>query len=140
MLLPCAFDLYDAASQQLLAPPENAPMIVPATEVRLILTTAGSQDEAERIARSLVDERLAACANIIPGLTSIYRWQGKVEAAPEILLLIKTTAGNLTRLEEALRRLHSYDVPEFLVLRPESASNPYLDWLLQSASPPGSRL
>ncbi|MGA7351745.1 MAG: divalent-cation tolerance protein CutA [Acidobacteriaceae bacterium] len=107
-------------------------MIVPATEARLILTTAGSRDEAEHIARALVDERLAACVTIIPGLTSVYRWQGKVEAAPELLLLIKTAAPNLSHLEEALRRLHSYQVPEFLVLTPESASNLYLDWLLQS--------
>ena len=111
-------------------------MIVPATEARLILTTAGSREEAERIARALVDEQLAACVSIIPGLTSVYRWQGKVEAAPEILLLIKTTAANLTRLEEAIRRLHSYEVPEFIVLAPESASKPYLDWLLESAAPP----
>jgi periplasmic divalent cation tolerance protein len=111
-------------------------MIVPATEARLIVTTAGSRDEAERIARALVDERLAACVNIVPGLTSIYRWQGKVEAAPELLLLIKTTAANLSRLEEAVRRLHSYEVPEFIVLTPESASKPYLEWLLESAAPP----
>jgi periplasmic divalent cation tolerance protein len=111
-------------------------MIVPATEARLIVTTAGSRDEAEHIARALVDERLAACVSIIPGLTSIYRWQGKVEAAPEFLLLIKTTAANLTPLEEAVRRLHSYEVPEFLVLTPESASKPYLEWLLESAATP----
>jgi periplasmic divalent cation tolerance protein len=111
-------------------------MIVPATEARLILTTAGSREEAERIARALVDEQLAACVSIIPGLTSVYRWQGKVEAAPELLLLIKTTAANLTRLEEAIRRLHSYEVPEFIVLAPESASKPYLEWLLESAAPP----
>ena len=111
-------------------------MIVPATEARLILTTAGSREEAERIARALVDEQLAACVSIIPGLTSVYRWQGKVEAAPELLLLIKTTAANLTRLEEAIRRLHSYEVPEFIVLTPESASKPYLEWLLESAATP----
>ncbi len=113
-------------------------MPVPATEARMIMTTAGSRDEAERIARSLVDERLTACVSIIPGLTSVYRWQGKVEAAPEFLLLIKTTAANLTRVEEAVRRLHSYEVPEFLVLNPESASKPWLDWLLESCSPADS--
>jgi periplasmic divalent cation tolerance protein len=101
-------------------------MPVPATDARIVLTTAGSQEEAERI---------AACVNIVPGLTSIYRWQGAVESAPEFLLLIKTTAANLNPLESALRRLHSYEVPEFLVLTPEAAAKPYLDWLLQSASP-----
>lgn len=105
-------------------------MIVPATEVRLILTTAGSRDEAEHIARSLVDERLAACVNILPGLSSIYRWKGEVETASEFLLLIKTVVANVVALESALRRLHSYEVPEFLVLTPESAGKPYLDWLL----------
>jgi periplasmic divalent cation tolerance protein len=110
-------------------------MTVPANDVRLILTTASSRDEAEQIARSLVDERLAACVNVTPGLTSIYRWKGETETADELLLLIKTTAANLDRLEAALRRLHSYEVPEFLVLAPESASEPYLNWLLQSAPP-----
>ncbi|MGB9029835.1 MAG: divalent-cation tolerance protein CutA [Acidobacteriaceae bacterium] len=108
-------------------------MIVPATDVRLVLTTTGSRDEAEHIARALVDEHLAACVSIVPGLTSIYRWQGKVEAAPELLLIIKTTAANLTVLEETVRHLHSYEVPEFLVLTSESTSHPYLDWLLQSS-------
>jgi periplasmic divalent cation tolerance protein len=110
-------------------------MTVPATDSRLVLTTAVSQDEAERIARTLVDERLAACVNIIPGVTSIYRWLGALETAAEILLLIKTTAANLAPLEAALHRLHSCEVPEFLVLTPESASQPYLNWLLQSATP-----
>jgi periplasmic divalent cation tolerance protein len=113
----------------------NAPMIVPATDVRLVLTTTSSRDEAEQIARALVDERLAACVNIVPGLTSIYSWKGETETADELLLVIKTTAANLEPLEAALRRLHSYEVPEFLVLTPESAAKPYLDWLLQSAVP-----
>lgn len=104
-------------------------MPVPAADIRLILTTASSRDEAERIARSLVEERLAACVNLVPGLTSIYRWKGEVEAAAEIMLLIKTNTANLDSLEAALRRLHSYEVPEFLVLTPESAGQPYLDWL-----------
>jgi periplasmic divalent cation tolerance protein len=110
-------------------------MTVSATYSRLVLTTAISQDEAERIARALVDERLAACVNIIPGIASIYRWQGAVETAAEILLLIKTTAANLDSLEVALHRLHSYEIPEFLVLTPECASQSWLNWLLQSVAP-----
>lgn len=109
-------------------------MIVPATDVRIALTTAGSQEEAERIARSVVEERLAACVNILPGLRSIYRWRGAVEKAGEILLVIKTNAASLVALESAVRRLHSYEVPEFLVLTPEAAGKPYLEWLLESCS------
>jgi periplasmic divalent cation tolerance protein len=105
-------------------------MIVPAAEIRLVLTTTGSREEAESMARSLIDERLAACVNIVPGLTSIYRWKGELETAAEFLLLIKSTASHLEGLEAAIRRLHSYDLPEFVVLTPESAAKSYLDWLL----------
>lgn len=105
-------------------------MIVPATDARIVITTAGSREEAEDIARNLVDERLAACVNVVPGLTSIYRWKGEVETASEVLLIIKTAAANLERVESALRRLHSYEAPEFLVLAPEASAKPYLDWLL----------
>ncbi len=103
-----------------------------AASVRLALTTAGSSDEAQRLARELVERRLAACVNLIPNLTSIYRWQGAVEQAHEILLLIKTTVKQLSALEAAIRELHPYDVPEFLVLSVESGSQPYLAWLLDS--------
>jgi periplasmic divalent cation tolerance protein len=108
-------------------------------DIRIVLSTAGSRDEAERIALALVEPHLAACVNIVPGLQSIYRWQGKVERAEEVLLLIKTTAANLERVESVLRAAHSYDVPEFLVVTPESASQPYLRWLLDSTSPPPLR-
>lgn len=108
-------------------------MIVSAAHVRLVLTTAGSHEEAERIAGALVDERLAACVNLIPGLTSVYRWQGAVETANEVLLIIKTTSENLDRVEAELRRMHSYEMPEFLVLHPGTGRQEYLDWLLQSA-------
>jgi len=107
-------------------------MIVPTASIRLVLTTAGSRDEANRIARALVDARLAACVNLLPEVSSVYRWQGAVESADEVLLLIKTTAENLEPLESALRRLHSYQLPEFLVLRPEAATQAYADWLASS--------
>jgi periplasmic divalent cation tolerance protein len=112
-------------------------MIVPAPVLRIVLTTAGSREEAEQIARALLEERLAACVNIVPGLTSIYRWKGDVETASELLLLIKTTAACVEGLEATLRRLHSYEVPEFLVLTPEAAGKSWLDWLLHETAPPG---
>ncbi|HEX4004674.1 MAG TPA: divalent-cation tolerance protein CutA [Acidobacteriaceae bacterium] len=113
-------------------------MIVPASAARIVLSTAGSREEAESLANALVDAQLAACVNLIPGLTSIYRWQGAVESTDEVLLLIKTTADNLERVESALRALHSYEVPEFLVLQPESAAPSYLAWILESCGSPRS--
>lgn len=100
--------------------------------VRVALTTIGSLDEGRRMARLLVERRLAACVNIIPSLTSIYRWQGAVEDAQEVLLLMKTTLEQLPSLEAAVRELHSYEVPEFLALEVVSGSQPYLDWLTDS--------
>jgi periplasmic divalent cation tolerance protein len=104
-------------------------------DVRIVLSTAGSRDEAETLAQSLVESGLAACVNLVSGVHSIYRWQGAVESAEEVLLLIKTTAANLDRVESALRAEHSYEVPEFLVLTPESGSEAYVRWLLESTQP-----
>ena len=102
---------------------------MPDETARIVLTTAGSTDEATRIAQALVERRLAACVNLIPNLTSVYRWQGAVETASEILLLIKTSLASLPALEAALREFHSYEVPEFIVLPIESGSRLYLEWL-----------
>lgn len=110
-------------------------MPVPAADARIVLTTTGSRDEAEQIAHSLVEERLAACVNIVPGLTSVYRWKGDTETAEEFLLIVKSVAANLDRIESTLRRLHSYELPEFLVLTPESAGKSYLNWLLLETTP-----
>jgi periplasmic divalent cation tolerance protein len=107
-------------------------MIVPATDARIVITTTASREEAERIARLLVEEQIAACVNLLPGLTSVYRWQGEVETAEETLLVIKTTIGNLEAVDAALRRLHSYEVPELLVLHPEAGSKAYLEWIAHS--------
>jgi periplasmic divalent cation tolerance protein len=95
---------------------------------RIVLTTTDTPESAKRIAQSLVERRLAACVTIIPNLTSIYRWEGTVETASEILLLIKTLAEKLPALETALRELHTYEVPEFLVLPIESGSRLYIEW------------
>lgn len=111
-----------------------APMIVSAHDARLVLSTAGSREEAETIAESLVDLGLAACVNLIPGVTSIYRWQDAIERSDEILLLIKTTEPRLAELEAALRKLHSYEVPEVIVLAPERGGEDYLAWLTASTT------
>ncbi|HXE13568.1 MAG TPA: divalent-cation tolerance protein CutA [Bryobacteraceae bacterium] len=99
------------------------------TDPILVLSTCDTADEAERIATVLVEERLAACVNIIPGLTSIYRWHGVVERAAEQLLLIKTTGEQRAALEERLGEIHSYEVPEILELPITGGNQKYLTWL-----------
>ena len=99
------------------------------TDARVVLTTTDSQHEASRIATELVERRLAACVNIIPQIESIYRWEGKVERASEWLLIIKTEANVFDRLREAIHELHSYDVPECIMLEIADGSQPYLKWI-----------
>lgn len=96
----------------------------------VVLVTCADAAEAKRIARAVVDERLAACVNILPGaVVSIYRWKGKVETARERLLLIKTRRARLKKLHAAVVRLHSYDLPEFIALPILEGSRQYLDWI-----------
>lgn len=99
---------------------------------RLVLTTMASLDEAKRMARALVEERVAACVNVVGSVASVYRWRGAVEEASEVLLLIKTRVEKLEALEGAVRRLHSYDVPEFVILKVDGGSAAYLRWLDES--------
>lgn len=99
------------------------------TDKRIVLSTAGSEQEARRIAEHLVSNRLAACVNIVPGIESVYRWRGKVEMGREWLLLIKTTAELCSSVQEAIATLHSYDVPECVVLSIEDGSPDYLGWI-----------
>ena len=100
------------------------------TDKCLVLVTCENGAEAKRIARAVVEERLAACVNILPGaVDSIYRWKGKVESAPEKLLIIKTSKKRLVKLQATVTRLHSYDVPEFSALPIVAGSRAYLDWL-----------
>jgi periplasmic divalent cation tolerance protein len=105
-----------------------------ARTARLVLVMAGSEKEAASIARTLVDERLAACVNIIGPGRSIYRWRGAVEDAREYLLLIKTSARLYTKVERRVRELHSYEVPEVVALPFASGSHPYLEWLFESTA------
>lgn len=107
-------------------------MLVEASAVRIALTTVSSEEEGCRLARVLVERRLAACVNLVPNVTSVYRWRGAVEEAAEVLLLIKTTEERLSALEAALGELHSYEIPELLTLTPEAGSQAYLAWLLSS--------
>ncbi len=102
------------------------------TDKRIVLSTAGSEEEARKIARHLVDHQLAACVNIIPQVQSIYRWQGKVEESREWLLSIKTTTAKFTQVREAIDELHSYDLPECIALSIDDGSAAYLDWIEQS--------
>ncbi|MGA2084679.1 MAG: divalent-cation tolerance protein CutA [Terracidiphilus sp.] len=102
----------------------------------IVLTTAATPEEAGRLGRTLVEERLAACATLIPAVQSIYHWKGQVESATETMLLLKTGHDQLAALEARLHELHSYQTPEFLVLRVEAASQPYLDWLQASLRQP----
>jgi periplasmic divalent cation tolerance protein len=99
---------------------------------RIVLCTVASKAEAERIATTLVEERLAACVNILDGVHSVYRWQGAIESAAEVQLIIKTSVEKLKTLETAIQRLHSYAVPEFIVLGVEGGSSAYLHWLHES--------
>ena len=102
------------------------------TDKRIVLCTAGSQDEARKIARHLVEQRLAACVNIVPRMESIYRWQGKLESSGEWLLLIKTTVERFPAVRDAIRDLHSYELPECIAIRIEDGSSGYLEWIAQS--------
>jgi periplasmic divalent cation tolerance protein len=102
------------------------------TDARIAMSTAGSTEEAERVARALVDGGVAACVNIVPGVRSVYRWQGAVEAASEWLLIIKTDAAHLEQAERLLREAHSYEVPEFLVLAVDAGGADYLAWMRAS--------
>jgi periplasmic divalent cation tolerance protein len=99
------------------------------TNKRIVLTTCGSPEEADKIAQHLVAHRLAACVNLIPQIKSIYQWQGKVETAPEWLLLVKTTAEKFAEVGDAIRAMHSYELPECIAISIEDGSAAYLQWI-----------
>jgi periplasmic divalent cation tolerance protein len=99
--------------------------------VRVVLMTAPDAQTAARISRALVDERLVACANLLPGVTSIYRWEGEVEEAGEVLVVMKTRAALLARLLERAAELHPYEVPELLALPVADGLPAYCRWVVQ---------
>jgi periplasmic divalent cation tolerance protein len=98
----------------------------------IVLTTLGADADAQELARTLVDQRLAACVNILSDVTSIYRWKDAVEQDEEQLLVIKTTADLVEALQTRLRELHPYELPEFLVVPVKGGSDGYLAWLRES--------
>jgi periplasmic divalent cation tolerance protein len=111
-------------------------MLEATSTVRIVMTTVENAEEAARLGRTLVEERLAACATILPRVHSTYRWQGKIESSDETLLLLKTAIEQLPALESRLKELHSYETPEFLVLGVEAGSQSYLSWLSGSLDEP----
>lgn len=113
---------------------------MPGRQCRIILVTCGTLREARRIARAVVEAKFAACVNVVLNpVESIYRWKGKVEVSREYLLVMKSTAQRLPELERMVQSMHSYDVPEFLVLPVVSGSHEYLGWLVESVKPPRTR-
>jgi periplasmic divalent cation tolerance protein len=104
------------------------------SDVLACLMTCPDLQTAERIARALVEERLAACVNVVPGVRSIYRWKGAVEDAAEVLCVVKTTAARLDPLRARLVELHPYDCPELVALPIGSGLEPYLEWVRSSVA------
>jgi periplasmic divalent cation tolerance protein len=103
---------------------------------RIVLTTTASMEEANRLGRKLVEERLAACATLIPAVQSIYAWKGTLEMSSEVMLLLKTGSEQIQALEIRLHELHSYETPEFLVMPVEAGSRGYLAWMFDGLRGP----
>jgi len=104
------------------------------TDVRTILITAPDASTGERLGRALVQERLAACANIVPGVVSVYWWQGDVHRDTEVLIIVKTTQDRVEAVRARVVELHPYDVPEVLALSVDAGHSPYLDWVRSEAT------
>ncbi|GAA5335804.1 MULTISPECIES: divalent-cation tolerance protein CutA [Thermus] len=98
----------------------------------VVLITVPTEEVAKILARTLVEERLAACVNIVPGLTSVYRWQGEVVEDRELLLIVKTTTFAFPKLKERVLSLHPYTVPEIIALPIAEGHGPYLAWLREN--------
>ncbi len=104
------------------------------TNAMLVLTTVSSSDAAAELAKKLVGERLAACANLVPALRSIYRWEGKVQDENEVLVLLKTQQQHYERLKARLLELHPYEVPEVIGIPVERGHQAYLDWIVRETT------
>ena len=101
-------------------------------ETQIVLCTVPDEAAARRIASALVGEQLAACVNIVPGITSVYRWKDAIETAPELLLIIKTTMGVYTRLQDRIHALHPYELPEIIAVSIDRGLPDYLAWITTS--------
>ncbi len=106
------------------------------TNVRIVLCTVDTNEAAQRLAHGLIEERLAACVNIVPGLTSVFPWHGAVQTDQELLLIAKTTVSTYPELERRLRAEHPYDVPEILALPVAAGLSEYLNWVEESTDRP----
>ena len=104
------------------------------SDVVVVLTTVPDGERGEAIARALVEERLAACVNLLPPMISVYRWQGTVEREPEQQMIVKTTRHRVPALQARLAALHPYELPEFLVLAVADSSAAYFEWVLTQTS------
>jgi periplasmic divalent cation tolerance protein len=102
---------------------------MPASDACVVLSTFGREEDAVRVSRALLEARLVACVNLLPRVRSLYRWQGAIEDASEVLAVMKTRRERLPELEAALIELHPYEVPELLVLAVASGAASYLEWL-----------
>ena len=108
------------------------------TDLVLILTTMPDDEHADALARAIVEERLAACVNVHPAMSSTYRWKGLVEHETERQLVIKTTRARIPEIEARFRTLHPYDLPEFLVVAVDRGSAAYLEWVLSETGDRGT--
>lgn len=102
-------------------------------DVRTVFTTVPEASVGERLCRTVVEERLAACGTVLPGAVSIYRWEGEVARADEVLVMLKTARNSAAKLKDRIVALHPYEVPEVLVLDVEDGYEPYLDWVVQES-------
>ena len=107
----------------------SEPVSEPGSSVVAVLTTAPSAEVADRIGTALVEERLAACANLVPGVSSVFRWKGEVQRETETLVVLKTTTSRLGELRRRLVELHPYEVPEMIALDVREGHPPYLEWV-----------
>lgn len=108
------------------------------TDKVIVFSTCSSTEEANRIARGLVEERLAACVNVVNGVRSIYQWQGSVHEGEEVMLVVKSRRDLLGRLQERLANMHSYEVPEAIAIPVVDGLPAYLEWLERELNPPGN--